>query len=66
MARAIKKLRVLGAGFAVIPVGKTRLVQAVPVELSMDHTTVLTKAEVRVWQGAWLQGGGVQITFPSG
>ena len=49
MARAIKKLRVLGAGFAVIAVGKTRLVQAVPGELSMDHTTVLTKAEVRVW-----------------
>lgn len=46
MARAIKKLRVLGGGFAVIPVGKTRLVQSVPGELNMDHTTVLQKAEV--------------------
>ena len=46
MARAIKKLRVLGGGFAVIPVGKTRLVQSVPGELSMDHTHVLQQAEV--------------------
>ena len=46
MARAIKKLRVLGGGFAVIPVGKTRLVQSVPGELNMDHTTVLQRAEV--------------------
>ena len=45
MARAIKKLRVLGGGFAVIPVGKTRLVQSVPGELNMDHTAVLQKAE---------------------
>ena len=46
MARAIKKLRVLGGGFAVIPVGKHRLVQSVPGELNMDHTAVLQKAEV--------------------
>ena len=52
MARAIKKLRVLGGGFAIIPVGKTRLVQSVPGELNMDHAAVLQKAEVgkgRVW-----------------
>ena len=55
MARAIKKLRVLGGGFAVIPVGKTRLVQSVPGELNMDHTTVLQRAEVR---GAEYWGGG--------
>lgn len=48
MARAIKKLRVLGGGFAVIPVGKTRLVQSVPGELTMDHTHVLQLAEVRL------------------
>ena len=48
MARAIKKLRVLGGGFAVIPVGKHRLVQSVPGELNMDHTAVLQKAEVGV------------------
>ena len=47
MARAIKKLRVLGSGFAVIPVGGRRLVQSVPGELSMDHTAVLQVAEVR-------------------
>ena len=46
LARAIKKLKSLGGGFAVIPVGKRRLVQCVPGELSMDHTTVLQKAEV--------------------
>ena len=48
MARAIKKLRVLGGGFAVIPIGKHRLVQSVPGELNMDHTAVLQKAEVGV------------------
>ena len=52
MARAIKKLRVLGGGFAVIPVGKHRLVQSVPGELNMDHTAVLQKAEVGEW--VWL------------
>ena len=46
LARAIKKLRALGGGFAVIPIGKHRLVQSVPGELNMDHTTVLQKAEV--------------------
>jgi ESCRT-II complex subunit VPS22 len=45
MLRAIKKLRVLGSGFAVIPVGGRRLVQSVPGELSMDHTTILQSAE---------------------
>lgn len=57
MARAIKKLRVLGGGFAVIPVGKTRLVQSVPGELNMDHATVLQRAEVRLVAGA---GAGAQ------
>ena len=52
MARAIKKLRVLGGGFAVIPIGKHRLVQSVPGELNMDHTAVLQKAEV---------GGGIHM-----
>ncbi|KAJ8313671.1 hypothetical protein KUTeg_008232 [Tegillarca granosa] len=42
---AIKKLKVLGNGFTVIPVGKTYLVQSVPGELSMDHTTVLQQAQ---------------------
>lgn len=46
LARAIKKLRVLGGGFTVIPVGGRRLVQSVPGELNMDHTAVLQRAEV--------------------
>ena len=43
---AIKKLKVLGSGFALIPVGQSYLVQSVPGELTMDHTTVLQQAQV--------------------
>ena len=44
---AIKKLKSLGNGFSVIPLGKDRfLVQSVPSELTMDHTTVIQLAEV--------------------
>ena len=46
MARAIKKLHILGSGFQIIPVGKKRLVQSVPGELSMDHAAVLQQAQV--------------------
>eukprot|EP00731_Ephydatia_muelleri_P007673 Em0004g11a len=42
---AIKKLHLLGSGFAVITAGSHRLVQSVPGELSMDHSTVFQKAE---------------------
>ncbi|XP_013403020.1 vacuolar-sorting protein SNF8 [Lingula anatina] len=45
LMRAIKKLKVLGNGFTVIPVGGRYLVQSVPGELSMDHTAVLQLAE---------------------
>ncbi|NWZ39637.1 SNF8 protein, partial [Brachypodius atriceps] len=45
LLRAIKKLKVLGNGFGIIPVGGTFLVQSVPAELSMDHTVVLQLAE---------------------
>jgi len=45
IARAIKKLKLLGNGFAIIPVGKHRLVQSVPGELNLDHSIVLQKAE---------------------
>ena len=45
---AIKKLKVLGNGFSLIPVTKGRyLVQAVPVELTMDHTAVIQQAEAK-------------------
>ena len=45
MLRAIKKLKVLGNGFTVIPLGARYLVQSVPGELSMDQTAVLQQAE---------------------
>ncbi|CAM9280099.1 unnamed protein product [Lampetra planeri] len=45
LIRAIKKLKVLGNGFCMIPMGGTYLVQSVPAELNMDHTTVLQIAE---------------------
>lgn len=46
MLRAIDKLKVLGAGFELLPMGGGRyLVQSVPAELSMDHTRVLQLAE---------------------
>lgn len=45
--RAIDKLKVLGNGFELIPLGSGRfLVQSVPGELNMDHTRVLQLAEV--------------------
>ncbi|CAB4034741.1 Hypothetical predicted protein [Paramuricea clavata] len=45
LARAIKKLHTLGSGFQIIPVGEKRIVQSVPGELNMDHTTVLQLAQ---------------------
>uniref|UniRef100_A0A4W3JHK4 Vacuolar-sorting protein SNF8 n=1 Tax=Callorhinchus milii TaxID=7868 RepID=A0A4W3JHK4_CALMI len=45
LIRAIKKLKALGNGFSMIPVGGTYLVQSVPAELNMDHTVVLQIAE---------------------
>ncbi|PFX33221.1 Vacuolar-sorting protein SNF8 [Stylophora pistillata] len=45
LARAIKKLHVMGSGFQIIPVGNKRLVQSVPGELSMDHTAALQLAQ---------------------
>lgn len=46
MIRAIKKLSVLGSGFKVLPLQGRQLVQSVPSELNMDHTSVLQLAEV--------------------
>jgi len=44
--RAVDKLKVLGNGFELIPLGSGRfLVQSVPGELNMDHTRVLQLAE---------------------
>ncbi len=48
MLRAIKKLKILGNGFSVLPLSSGRyLVQSVPGEFSMDQTAVLQKAESR-------------------
>ncbi len=46
LMRAIKKLKAMGNGFGMIPVGGSYLVQSVPAELNMDHTVVLQLAEV--------------------
>ncbi|XGW15841.1 hypothetical protein V3C99_001353 [Haemonchus contortus] len=44
--RAVDKLKVLGGGFELVPLGGGRfLVQSVPGELSMDHSRVLQLAE---------------------
>ncbi len=61
MARAIKKLRVLGGGFIIIPVGKSRLVQSVPGELNLDHTAVLQKAEVCRREGGRWRGACIPV-----
>ena len=46
LLRAIKKLKVLGTGFTVIPLKSGRyLVQSVPGEMSMDQLSVLQEAE---------------------
>lgn len=45
LLRAAHKLRILGSGFSVLPVGKGQyLVQSIPGVLSMDHTAVLQQA----------------------
>jgi ESCRT-II complex subunit VPS22 len=46
LLRAIKKLKALGNGFTVIPVGGTYMIQSVPGELSLDHTAVIQAAQV--------------------
>uniref|UniRef100_A0A0K0CZD3 Vacuolar-sorting protein SNF8 n=1 Tax=Angiostrongylus cantonensis TaxID=6313 RepID=A0A0K0CZD3_ANGCA len=44
--RSVDKLKVLGSGFELVPLGGGRfLVQSVPGELSMDHSRVLQLAE---------------------
>ncbi|XP_046568297.1 vacuolar-sorting protein SNF8-like isoform X1 [Haliotis rubra] len=47
LLRAIKKLKILGNGFTVIPMGTTFMIQSVPGELTMDHTTLLTQAQAK-------------------
>lgn len=44
ICRAIGKLSVLGDGFKIIKAGNQSLIQSVPGELSMDHTTALDVA----------------------
>ncbi|XP_067940135.1 vacuolar-sorting protein SNF8-like [Watersipora subatra] len=44
--QAIKRLRILGSGFTLIPIpGGGHIVQSVPGELTLDHTIVLQQAE---------------------
>ena len=45
---AIRKLKTLGNGFTLIPLGDNTgryLVQSIPGELTLDHTTILQEAE---------------------
>uniref|UniRef100_A0A224YMG2 Vacuolar-sorting protein SNF8 n=1 Tax=Rhipicephalus zambeziensis TaxID=60191 RepID=A0A224YMG2_9ACAR len=44
LLRAIEKLKALGKGFQLISIGCRYLVQSVPTELSLDHTTVIKQA----------------------
>lgn len=43
--RAVDKVKILGEGFRVIPTQGRYIIQSVPAELSMDHTSVLELAE---------------------
>ena len=52
IVQAIKRLKILGSGFSLIPAGSSYIVQSVPGEMSLDHTTILQHAEV----GIKLQG----------
>ena len=46
IVQAIKRLKILGSGFTLIPAGSSYIVQSVPGEISLDHTTILQHAEV--------------------
>jgi len=43
--RAMKKLKVLGSGYNLLSVGSKKMIQSVPCELNIDHTTVLVLAQ---------------------
>eukprot|EP00026_Physarum_polycephalum_P015760 Phypoly_transcript_16524.p1 GENE.Phypoly_transcript_16524~~Phypoly_transcript_16524.p1 ORF type:complete len:259 (-),score=38.29 Phypoly_transcript_16524:84-821(-) len=43
--RSVKKLKVLGNGFNLLSIGNRKILQSVPCELAIDHTTVLLQAE---------------------
>lgn len=45
--RAVQKLSILGNGFALVKIGARFMVQSIPMELSLDHTTLLILAQVR-------------------
>lgn len=47
--RAAKKLKSLGSGFEVLTVGSRKMIQSVPCELNIDHTTVLVLAQKNSW-----------------
>eukprot|EP00096_Caligus_rogercresseyi_P010645 TRINITY_DN3963_c0_g1_i1.p1 TRINITY_DN3963_c0_g1~~TRINITY_DN3963_c0_g1_i1.p1 ORF type:complete len:246 (+),score=77.06 TRINITY_DN3963_c0_g1_i1:448-1185(+) len=56
--RAIKKLKILGNGFSVIPLQSGRsLIQSVPGEMSMDQTALLQCAE---GNGAWISSSFIE------
>jgi len=48
VVRAIKALKVLGEGFAVVKLGQRTMVQSVPMDFSDDTEAALAAAQVRV------------------
>ena len=47
--QAIKRLKILGSGYTLIPVHGSYIVQCVPGEMTLDHSTVLQQAEVSIY-----------------
>lgn len=52
MERAVGKLDMLGSGFRIVDLGRERVVQSVPVELSVDHTRALSVCGERGYTSA--------------
>lgn len=45
IVRAVKSIQVLGSGFSIVQIKDKRLVQSVPMDLSTDHTLVISLAQ---------------------
>lgn len=59
--RAVKTLKTLEGGFAVVTIGRQKMVQSVPTELSQDHTSILELAQAQAKKdgSAFVTRGGV-------
>ena len=57
IVRAVKQLKVFGAGFTMVQVGSAKYVRSVPGELNLDKNRIIELAQVRGWhclQVSWL------------